>query len=390
MPPPLNITGVSTLNTKKVGKITLALTLIFLGVVLLFRTRIDVLEILEVYIPAALIMLGLEILVSKAYYEKKGYQVKADIGSIVLTVIIALVVGGVLFTFRIFEGNMMNIDIPNFNIINEARYRYGREVDGSIESEAGSKMKLDTGYSDVEVLRADGETVKVEGRVNYRYNDEGSSNLKLEDFVSVRKNGDTLEISYNKREIEKLHRIGIEDISYRVYVPEGVEAIATDVSYSSLSVRDLKLKSSEIKADYGELYISNVDGDYRVSGNYTDISIDGVQGDAEANSNYGDLEVKNVSGKIVSKVTYSDLDIYNSKATQAGLKVDGSYSDISIDLPSSQTGKFDVKVKFGELDMGKFKGIPGMNISGENAEGRVGNSDIPIEVSMEMGDINFE
>lgn len=390
MPPPLNITGVSTLNTKKVGKITLALTLIFLGVVLLFRTRIDVLEILEVYIPAALIMLGLEILVSKAYYEKKGYQVKADIGSIVLTVIIALVVGGVLFTFRIFEGNMMNIDIPNFNIINEARYRYGREVEGSIESEAGSKLKLDTGYSDVEVLRADGEAVKVEGRVNYRYNDEGISNLKLEDFVSVRKNGDTLEISYNKREIEKLHRIGIEDISYRVYVPEGVEAIATDVSYSSLSVRDLKLKSSEIKADYGELYISDVDGDYRVSGNYTDISIDGVRGDAEANSNYGDLEVKNVSGKIVSKVTYSDLDIYNSKATQAGLKVDGSYSDISIDLPSSQTGKFDVKVKFGELDMGKFKGIPGLNISGENAEGRVGNSDIPIEVSMEMGDINFE
>lgn len=397
------------MDTKRVGKLTLAFTLIFIGVVLLFRNRIDVLNILEIYIPSALILLGLELLVSKLYYERKGFQVKADVGSIVLTLIIAIAIGGLLTTVRIFDGNMMGMDFPNLNIVNQAKYRNEKEIEGTIEVETASKLRLETEYSDVEILRGEGEKTRVEGVVKYRYNQDESSELKLEDIIKVEKEGETLSISYKKRAAETLNKIGVESISYRIYIPEKTKAADMRVNYSDLSAKDVKFEKTDIDLNYGDMHlysvaagkcdiagnygyinIENGVGEYKIKTNYADIDVNGIEGSMDFSSNYGDVEIKNISDKLTAKMTYSNLELLSSEVMKGGIAVDGSYSDVNLDLPLDQDGLFDIEVKQGNIDMGKFRDKSGLNISQNSVSGSTGGSDMPVEIRLDSGNISFE
>lgn len=396
------------MNTKKVGKITLALTLISLGVIMLFRNSIDVLKLLELYIPIVLVVLGLEILVSKLYYERREYQVKADVGSIIITMLIVLVIGGILASVRIIGGNMFNIDIPNIDIINEIRYKNSGEIQGELEFDATPNLNLETDYSDVEILRGDGEKVKIEGLVEYRYNSESNSNLKLDDILQVDSSGDTISISYKKREVESLREIGIDKVSYRVYIPEKLENSDLKLSYSIATMNDIETDKSKIKTNYSDIYMSNINGDvainsnygrldienaegiYGVDTNYTELDVSSLKGKLTVSANYGDIDIENIRDSVTANLNYSDLNVSNSEVLAEGLKIKGSYSDLDIDIPFEQEGIYDISVKTGSIDMGKFENRDELNVSNSRVSGKVGEREIPIDIELRMGDVEFE
>lgn len=97
----------------RVGSITLGLTLILIGVTFIFGNIYDftMVGIIIKWWPVLLIMLGVEILISGYSFEKSSEKLKFDGVSIVLTLIIFVITGGLFIASNIFEFSKSGVRI---------------------------------------------------------------------------------------------------------------------------------------------------------------------------------------------------------------------------------------------------------------------------------------
>lgn len=396
------------MKEKKVGKLTLALTLISIGMILLFRNDINLSEVLKLYVPIVLVFLGLEIVLSKLYYEKKDYHVKIDLGSVVFVVLIVLTLAGAIFSFNTYKDGKTEFAFSGFNLFNSVKYNNRASVTNNIEIESSENLYLETDYSDLEIIKTEEKTIRVEGTVEYRYNDDSKRELKLEDIMKTEKSPDTTSLTYSKEDAETNHDIGIESLNYKVYVPEDILNAKLDISYSKADLKNLNLQALEINSDYSDIYLNDISGemsitsnygsieknrnqgDVRIDSRYTDVNIKDSIGNVSIKADYGEIEVENLNKSLVANINYCDLSLKNSLAIEDELRITGSYSDVNLDLLEFQEGRFNITANPGDIDLGKFEDKDNFEIRENTVTGAIGNANIPVVIDLRMGDISFE
>lgn len=371
------------MEKRRVGKITVSLTLIALGLALLFRERVNFESVYRIYLPAVLIILGVEIIVSKYYYHKKGFETRIE------PLIIPLVV---LMFFTLVFGVSLELLDKGFevNVFNEFKYRESRTVSGEMIFEAEDALGLDFKYADLEIVESDTSQIEVYAEVDYRYNDSSKSNLEIDRFLAERRSDGRVDLVYDKGEIEKRNDIGIKKVKYTVRVPSESKSLYLDLMYSDTTISELKLDISTDRFKYGMIGIASITGDLDFKSGYSNVSISEVDGNLSLKSDYSDVELYEIAGDIDFGLSYSELSIENKRVTVGDIRGSGSYSDISVDTIDNQNAVYDLSVSFGDIDADGISLDSVEQMTESTLRGTVGSGERNIVISAKYGDIEIE
>lgn len=129
----------------EIGRVTLALTLIFIGISTLFSLFYDsnFLYWTIKFSPIVIIILGIEILISAFFSSNERIKIKIDVASIILTVIFLGVYTAIVIGTHF---------VKNFNEfqhfgVNFSNYDYSKTVEKKFFIKAINEFELENRYS---------------------------------------------------------------------------------------------------------------------------------------------------------------------------------------------------------------------------------------------------
>ncbi|KNF07498.1 hypothetical protein CLPU_16c00540 [Gottschalkia purinilytica] len=382
------------MKTSKIGRITLAITLIFLGIVLLLKNfiKIDIFNVLSIMWPCIIILFGLEIIITKLVYERKEIDVKTkiDVISVIILSMVVFILAITSFVRTIYLDEIGSSDFKSFvKRVTRTNYKYSQDIEDTftISSEGKNELKVDDYYGDVSIVKGEGNEVKVEAKITYKYDDNKYGQKTVKDFLKVRENGDSIEINTSdvKDYFNRLSSdVFIEKMEYRVTLPNNL-LLDLDQKYGKTNLENIE-KPIDVDSNYSNMTLKNITGKLDIESGYSDISIDSVNGDVEIEDKYSEIDIKNVSGNLKADKKYGDmslekinnnLDIVSEYANidikesnksvyikskygdikymvanpiQEKLEIYSQYGDTDISIPANQEGNFNIINEHGEIE----------------------------------------
>ena len=226
--------------------------------------------------------------------------------------------------------------------------------DSEMEMESGKSIKLSSKYSeytigDTESLRIKAyddkfELGNVKGRleINDKYSEMSVGNfgeaiLAIHDGDFDAKKGGNLKITdtkYSKYRITQVGNLVIEGSHDDKFIIKKVTDFEVDIT------------------KYTEFEIGDLSGQFKVRSSHDDKFIIGSLGDLLVNqSKYTEFEITNLSGQVSLLDSHDDkLDVREVATSFRGLKLNGKYTKINMDIPSSVKYEIDAEMKYGGIE----------------------------------------
>jgi hypothetical protein len=237
------------------------------------------------------------------------------------------------------------------------------------------RIKLNNQYGKIQVNTWDRHEVKVDVQIKAEAEDDATAQ-KLLDGVQIRDSKDGDDVNFHT-EIERVgssfklwdfgnnkkHKV---EINYTVYMPAHTDLNVEDsygaielpdlsgkvkisCSYGSVSAQSLSNPSNEIEGSYGSLKTGMVNGT-RLDYSYGSVSMDGCN-NLKADLSYGSFKIGKLTGSGEFDISY----VGGFKIDELGdsfkkLKVDASYSSVSVGVPGSGNFSFDITTTYGGFD----------------------------------------
>lgn len=226
--------------------------------------------------------------------------------------------------------------------------------DSEMEMETGKTIKLSSKYSeytigDTESLKINAyddkfELGNVKGRLEIR---DKYSEMEIGNFREA-----ILEVHDGDFEAKKGKTLTITDTKYAKY---RIAELANLVIESSHDDKFIIKKVADFEVDmtkYTEFEIANIAGKFKVRDSHDDKFIIGSLSDLLVNqSKYTEFEVTNLSGQVSLLDSHDDkLDIREVATSFKGLKMNGKYTKVNMDIPSSVKYEIDAEMKYGGIE----------------------------------------
>jgi hypothetical protein len=322
--------------------------------------------------------------------------------------------------------NVSTSDI-DYNDANSAgKYEKSKTYSKSYPIDGNDRIKLINQYGMIQVNTWDRHEVKVDVVIKAQAEDEGAAQ-KLLDGVHINDSKDGDEVTF-RTEIDRVgggfrfwdfgnnkkHKVQID---YTVYMPARTDLNAEDSyggielpdlsgkvkissSYGSVSAENLSNPDNEIEGSYGSLKAGAIGG-ARIDFSYGSVDIDAC-GPLKADLSYGSFRLGKLGGPGEFDISYVDgFKIEELAGSFKRLKVDASYSGVTLGIPGNNNFNFDITTTYGGFnyddnkvtitsknppDGAKHIG-PTRNYKGRF--GRDGSGDM-VNIQTSYGGVNFE
>ncbi len=424
----------------KIGIITLAVTLISLGIILLARnfTDLNTSLLLSVLWPSVIILFGLEIVIGKLIIERKKEDTKMTVDS--LSVVILVIV--VVITFIVTSIGALSINFCGFNIFGDNGwfYSYRSEYSFNYEFEASNKDKIyiDNSHGDVEFKKISGDKILVNAEVKFNHNDEDKADEISKEVVQIDEGVNSLSVKTIVHEYLYRDKTGDLEVSYLIEIPNeidvdivnsfgnisiagNVKVVEINSEHSNVSLKDIKgsvnidnsfgyvnveeaVGPVNIYNKHGRIEVNQIENDVVIENSYDKVKVQNINGDVEIINSHDLIEVENITGDIDIRSSYSDIRIAGAKQGikiinkhgdirfEPEVKVDkyvdikNEYGDVRIIIPEGQEGSFKANVKYGDI-YNDFGFSVNENTIDQNLLVTIGNSDVIFNLETTHGDL---
>ena len=328
----------------KTGRFTLAVLLIALGFTILLQKFIgyNIVKLFSMLWPSVIMLFGLEIIINDLKAKnQENISVKLDIISTSLVIAIVSSIA------------MASTTIQKFDNVKEyarIRHKYEKSVSNNMVLKRNKKIILNDSYSDIIVKKSNDDEVKVYVSGTYKYDDINNEKKATNNILKINEDGNITEITSTidkKAKGNYINDMNIEDVRYILIVPKNVDI--------------------EIKSDYSAIEIEDVENTITINSNYSDMRLEDIIGDINLKVNYGYVKAENIVGNINIHSQYCENDIESSfgniyissnggstslkleEAIDKDIEIYCDYSDVNIELPNKQKGKFNIVTTYGTI-----------------------------------------
>ena len=144
--------------------------------------------------------------------------------------------------------------------------------------------------------------------------------------------------------VEKIIEI---ESAYKEIALRNVDKVKIRSRHSLIHINEAK--GGEIYNNYGKLYISNINGDLKISGKYLLIKGNNIFGKTiEIFSSYRDIKLMDFSGSLIVSLSHGNLFLKPLKIS-SNIKIIANYSDIKFFWPKGERVPFEGKVRYGKI-----------------------------------------
>jgi len=236
-----------------------------------------------------------------------------------------------------------------------------------------SAMSVECTSGNVEFVASDEMKATLSGTV--------ITNKDITDFLSVQKQGDTLNIVVDKDSLWPDVRI---KMALTIYIPaDSMIDLKVDSTSGNFNVAGMSFGDMEIKKSSGNAKFENVTASTLV---YNSISgnidiVDSQIGSMEVLSTSGDIDIENASGAIFVRSTSGNTNIVGA---DGALDIGGTSGDITVELASADIGPVSLERTSGNIKI-YMSADTAFDFEGKTTSGNI-TSDIPISVTGELGE----
>jgi len=226
--------------------------------------------------------------------------------------------------------------------------------DSEMEMEGGKAIKLSSKYSEYTI--GDTESLKIDAYDDKFELGNIKGRLEIKDKYSEMEVGNfgeaLLDVHDGDFEGKKGGNLTITDSKYSKY---RIGEVADFVIEGSHDDKYIVKKVGTFEVDitkYTEFEVDDLAGQFKVRDSHDDKFIIGTVTDLLVNqSKYTEFEIGSLSGQVNLLDSHDDkLEVREVKASFKGLKMDGKYTKVNMDMPSSVKYEIDAEMKYGGIE----------------------------------------
>lgn len=292
----------------KIGSLTLALTLVALGVGALAHNLADsptqklAIRSLLDYWPLVLAVLGIEILVKQAWAKRsEDSTTSLDGASIFILLLIVAAVGIWQHGSTTFNwGFWRPLDLDDL-------ISYSTDVKDSVAvTETIHVLELNLpGLSEVTVNSSETDQVEIDIKVTaYAPNDERAQEL-AEQVELETTAGPTLMISLKTPRTDRYERI---EYTVNIKAPLRLALEIDNSRFGSVSVYGRK-NDVEVLAQHSDIFLEDVQGDVSVENRFGRVEIRQITGNVEVDSEHGEILLLGISGSATVQNMFGPVEV---------------------------------------------------------------------------------
>lgn len=389
------------MKTRKVGKITLALSLIALGILLLVSNfiELDVMKLLSIYWPSVIIIFGMELIVSKFIVDRKEDNTKVGIDGISFTVLLVIVFISLFIT----GVNRIATNIEIFpDIITQYKYETDFDKSFTIDGEGKDGILIENTFGEVEINTHEENTIKVSAEISIKHNDMELAENIVEDIIDINEDyGSKVYIkSEHYRFLQDRSKIKEIRVKYLVTVPQRFDADIIN-AFGPVTVDGIQEKVA-ITNKHGDVSAKNIGNGIKIENGFGRVEISDIKGNKEVIivNQHGDVTAKNIECDIKIDNGHGKVDIFNVKGhaevrnkfqrvkaieVDNGLDIFNPQGEVYI-----QAIKGDINIENSHDEVSINKGEGNVKVNSEFSEVSIENIDGNVEVRTTHDDITIE
>lgn len=140
----------------------------------------------------------------------------------------------------------------------------------------------------------------------------------------------------------------IQETVMEISVPNTSD-LSISNSFGTISLQSFEGKL-DINSEYSDVSIKNFEGDLKIEENFGDLKIEGLKGSFNANLDHTELELIELSGSATISSNLGGISVVNP-GTLSGFRANCQKTDISISLSDLSAYHWDVRSKYGVIDV---------------------------------------
>jgi len=226
--------------------------------------------------------------------------------------------------------------------------------DGEMEMESGEKIKISSKYSEFTV--GDTESLEISAYDDKFEIGNVKGRLEITDKYSEIELGNFGEADFDIYDADidgkKGGKLTIQGSKYSKYRFAELTSIDIDESYDDEFILRNMTDVIINRTKYTEFSIGELSGDLKVSSSHDDkFVVEALTNLLINESKYTEFEVGELSGQVDLLDSHDDkLDIRDVEKSFKGLKLDGKYTKVYMDIPSSIKYEIDVDMNYGGIE----------------------------------------
>lgn len=264
---------------------------------------------------------------------------------------------------EVYDGDLKAKNITGELVLN---VKYGKAIfadignadltlyDSEMEMEGGKAIKLSSKYSEYTI--GDTESLKIKAYDDKFELGNVKGRLEISDKYSEMSVGNfgeaVLEVHDGDFDARKGGDLNITDTKYSKY---RIAEVANLVIEGSHDDKFIIRKVADFEVDvtkYTEFEIENIATKFKVRSSHDDKFTIGSLGDLLVNqSKYTEFEITNLSGQVSLLDSHDDkLEVREVATSFKGLKLNGKYTKVNMDIPSAVKYELDAEMKYGGIE----------------------------------------
>lgn len=359
-------------NSVRVGPMTLAVSLVVLGVIWLAQnlTGFPYFSYLSRWWPVLLILLGLEYLWRHSRYSPE-VSVRWSVVSLIMIFIIS---SGLASSAWVPPGTYMRVrDFVTH--IDPVSREHSFKLE-PISDYSSRTVRIENSSGEVRVRRSSDSSIHISGTMGYAGNGP-----ELNDAVPGRVKavpGDTILVTAENIEGYRLLRV-----DYLLEIPSGLNL---EVSNNNGEVRVSEVVGNvSVENTNGEVTVKDIKGKVGVRNELGNIRLQSVAGDAALRANLGMIDINDFKGSLSAEVESGEINIRTDKPVYENWNLYTSLGSINVVFPGRSSVLLEASTQLGSVT-----GSNGINWQSQNGKkvSRLGDGQGSIKMTAQKGGVN--
>ena len=352
---------------KKVGLLTLGITLILCGTAIILTRYTDIRLFKDIFLlwPAFLILLGLEFIFTKLWYDFKKQDVQLSPSGI--SIFLAILI---LFISSAWTNPGFRIPGFNWNFdLGRAGFFYSDSVEDTVEVESAEtadvrQIVVNNERGAVEVQPSDDGQLRLEAKIRIDTNKKDEAYALIRDIITVDRRDGIMTVSVKNPSTSRDH--SLQYVNMTLWVPRDTE-LELSTGFDRVSVKDME-NNVTVRQQHGDVNLENIRGNATINSSFTAIRAAGITGDLNLINSHGEVQVENVSGSASIENSFDstkaqqigkDLTVKSkhgevqAKEIKGNASIENEYDDISC---SNLGGSLKVLGQHGAVSLEDIKG----------------------------------
>lgn len=319
----------------RVGTLTLGLLLIALGSAFFIARTSGVITVTQVlnWWPIAIILLGIELLLSGVISKGEDSKVKFDGFSIFAIILIILYCTG-SFTLTKISNHIHFSDIP-FSIDNY-RYEEVYKKNASIDASGKNSLVVENQLGTIDVGKSSSNKIELEAEIRLKTDDTAYTKSVYNSIVEVSENN-PVKITTNLNVLDR-GKANIKSINLVIKVPENI-SVDLKNEFGKIVVNSVTGKTT-IYNKNGSISAKNVNGTLEVTNEFGSITVDSIKGDSKVINKNGSININNIEGSLYTENKFGSITAKDVKNNIEAFGENGKIELENIGGDATSTNKF--------------------------------------------------